>query len=295
MNLIRQAADIATRLLWYTRMLEVARRLLASRGRFVLVFHGVAGRRYKDIPHAVQPWHTAAEFQQTLRWLATRFSFLTPEEFFRGDQSGVLLTFDDGLANNVTHALPVLEEFEAPAVFFVSTQHVIAPRNWLPQKRRQARRHWAREENVPEEIAVEFFDGMSVDQLVDCGIHPLITIGAHTVSHPLLTQCDDQQLTYELIETRKFLRAVTGQPVATMAYPTGDYDRRVATAVRDAGYQAAFAVDSRRVGMPLFEIERLGLYEAHPAYLAAKLSGLYRRPIREPLLPEQHKIGHGSG
>ena len=37
--------------------------------------------------------------------------------------SPLLLTFDDGYYNNI-RALPVLEEFNVPAVFFVSTEHV---------------------------------------------------------------------------------------------------------------------------------------------------------------------------
>ena len=35
----------------------------------------------------------------------------------------VLIPFDDGYYNNV-RALPVLEEFDVPAVFFISTDHV---------------------------------------------------------------------------------------------------------------------------------------------------------------------------
>ena len=36
----------------------------------------------------------------------------------------VVLTFDDGFANNATVARPVLEELQMSAVFFVSTRHL---------------------------------------------------------------------------------------------------------------------------------------------------------------------------
>ena len=36
----------------------------------------------------------------------------------------LVLTFDDGYRNNLTHALPVLRRYDAPATFFVATSHV---------------------------------------------------------------------------------------------------------------------------------------------------------------------------
>ena len=43
-------------------------------------------------------------------WLARRFRILTPQEYLEGRTAGLLLTFDDGFANNWSNALPVLEE-----------------------------------------------------------------------------------------------------------------------------------------------------------------------------------------
>jgi len=261
----------------------LARTILAANGRFALVFHGIAGHRHPAIPLYVQPHLTMAELRLVLCWLRDHFAFLTPEEFLGSGKSGVLLTFDDGLANNYTHALSVLAEFSAPAILFISTQHVVCPRDWLPATRALAHRRWRKEEDVPEEVASEFFDGMSQEQLAACARHPLITIGSHTVSHPFLTRCNRTQLEFELISSRQFLQDLTGQAVELFAYPTGDYDQNVAEAVRSAGYQAAFAVDTRNLGLPAFEIPRISIYFANRAYLSLKLSGLHRRAIRGQL------------
>src|ERR1700676_2523070 len=54
------------------------------------------------------------------------YRFVSPMEIAQGlvpEGKYVLLTFDDGYYNNV-RALPVLEEFDVPAVFFISTGHV---------------------------------------------------------------------------------------------------------------------------------------------------------------------------
>ncbi len=257
-----------------------ARKVLVGDGRFVLMFHGVSKVRRPEIPADLQPYLEIEDLRRVLAWIRKRFVFLTPEDFLGTKKPGVLLTFDDGMANNYTNALPVLAEFEAPAIFFVSTRHVQGPRDWLPHIVDMAGRNWTDDEAVPEEIAVDLYDGMSQEQLSACARNPLLTIGSHAISHPFLTRCGAGQLLFELEESKRFLEEATGRPVALFAYPTGDYDQRVAEAVRAAGYIAAFAVDSCKVGLPAFEIPRIGIYSADPAYLSLKLSGLHRRPIK---------------
>jgi peptidoglycan/xylan/chitin deacetylase (PgdA/CDA1 family) len=266
-------------LLWGSGVASLARRLLTRRRRFVLVFHGVGRVRYRQVPAELQPSLTSAELRSVLAWVGERFSFLTATELLESDRPGVLLTFDDGLANNYTNVLPVLTELEAPAVFFVTTQHVIRPDDWLPATRRQLAEFWNPAQQIPREIAADLFDGMSREQLANAGRHPLVEIGSHSVSHPWLTRCAATELEFELQDSRKLLQQVSGQPVDLFAYPTGDYDRRVAEAVRAAGYRAAFAVDSQGVGLPAFEIPRIGIYAPGRPYLGAKLSGLHRRPL----------------
>ncbi len=271
--------SLAARGLWMSGLATVARRILTSGGSFVLTFHGVAGRRYFDLPRSVQPAFDGAGFDATLSWIADRFAFLTPQDLLERERPGVLLTFDDGFANQAATALPVLERWRAPAVLFVSTQHVEAPRDWLPATRDQVRSYWPRPDDVPEAIARDLFDGMSRQQLRFCAEHPLVTIGSHTVHHPFLTRCDDAELTTELERSKVLLEEWSSSCVDLFAYPTGDYDRRIALAVRAAGYRAAFAENPAGIGLPRYEIPRVDLYDSDPAYLAAKLSGLHRRPL----------------
>jgi len=259
---------------------RLARSIIVRDGRFVLMFHGIQRRTWPGVNPFSQCGLTQDELQLVLEWLMGRFAVLEPGEFFGSDAPGVLLTFDDGLANNAANAIPVLEAFEAPAVFFVTTQHVEDPGNWLPFTRIKAQATWAMPDGVPCDVAADLFDGMSVDQLRDCVGHPLITIGAHSVSHAFLSRCTDSELHDEVVGSRKYLENVTGASVDLFAYPTGDYDHRVVKAVEEAGYRFSFAVDSKGVGKREFEIPRIGLYGADAAYLDLKLSGLHRRPIQ---------------
>lgn len=264
---------VATALLARSGVARLARAVLVRRGRYVLTLHGVARRRYAGIPLETQPSFCREELRQLLGWLGGRFRFLRPEELFAGEGPGVLLTFDDGFANHAEVALPLLREHGAPAVFFVTTQHIENPRDWLPATRRTA----AAEPGT--EIAHDLYDGMSRAQLREMAEDPLVTLGSHTLHHPFLTRLGDAELRRELTGSKTYLEEASGVAVDLLAYPTGDYDRRVAEAVRAAGYKAAFAEDPRGAGVPGYEIPRVGLYSAEAGYLSVKLSGLYRRPV----------------
>jgi peptidoglycan/xylan/chitin deacetylase (PgdA/CDA1 family) len=90
-----------------------------------------------------------------------------------------------------------------------------------------------------------------------------IEIGAHTRTHPDLTTLGEEQLADEVSACRDAL-AAAGVPLARgFAYPYGAWDPRVAGAVADAGYRAAFTLEPRAVredadphGLPRLEVRR---------------------------------------
>ncbi len=64
-------------------------------------------------------------------------------------------------------------------------------------------------------------------------------IGSHTINHALLTQLDDDEVCFEVIESRKELELKLGDVVESFCYPNGDNDQRIQKIVSDAGYQNA--------------------------------------------------------
>jgi peptidoglycan/xylan/chitin deacetylase (PgdA/CDA1 family) len=130
---------------------------------------------------------------------------------------------------------------------------------------------------------------MSREQVKACADHPLITIGGHTTSHPYLTTCKGKQLEWELSGSKQTLEEITGQRIDLFAYPTGDYNAEVLSGVKKTGYRAAFVEFSHRIGDPLFEIPRVGVYDPDPAYLSVKLSGLHT-PALDPFSDDKVHI-----
>ncbi|UDL95417.1 polysaccharide deacetylase family protein [Lichenihabitans sp. PAMC28606] len=52
--------------------------------------------------------------------------------------------------------------------------------------------------------------------------HPLITIGSHTVTHPMLAKHAEAKVLGELLQAKQMLEKHTGRPVRHVAYPVGD-------------------------------------------------------------------------
>jgi peptidoglycan/xylan/chitin deacetylase (PgdA/CDA1 family) len=276
--------SVASRLLWASGLSAVARMVLVSSGRFALEFHGVPARRDPRLGLQDRPVLVAADLERILGWLAKRFRFLSPDEFLSAGRTGVLLTFDDGFANNHDVVLPLLRQFGAPAVFFVATGHLGIPGRWLGFIEERAARAWGRLDAVPRDIGADLYDGLTEEQLRACAADSLVTLGAHSVSHPRLTALDEETAQSEIEQSKRVLEDISGKPISLFAYPFGDANDRVALIVKEAGYRAAFLEDPRPIGIRYLAIPRVGIHRTERWYLAAKLSGLHDRPLTEGLL-----------
>lgn len=93
-------------------------------------------------------------------------------------------------------------------------------------------------------LAAEFC--LSWDELQDLAREPDVTIGAHTLSHPVLTKLHTTAAVREIAESKALLERQLGRPVRHFAYPFGDRisaGEREFRLVRDSGF--ATAVTSR--------------------------------------------------
>ena len=116
-------------------------------------------------------------------------------------------------------------------------------------------------------------------QLISGGM----TIGAHTLSHPMLSQASSELARSEICESRTRLEAALQQPVWAFAYPFGDPQSvtpQVLAMAERAGYKAAFVNFGGGLGVPLppYALPRVHVTaEMGLGELDAQIAGFYVR------------------
>jgi peptidoglycan/xylan/chitin deacetylase (PgdA/CDA1 family) len=77
-------------------------------------------------------------------------------------------------------------------------------------------------------------------ELQELDAHPLITIGAHTVTHPLLTAVSIAEAYGQIRHSKERLETELGHPVFWFSYPYGGHSLTVRAVARMAGFALAF-------------------------------------------------------
>lgn len=210
---------------------------------------------------------TADKFEKTIRWLRekgyTPVSTKQIEAAILGEGElpplPLHISLDDAWRSNLTEVVPVASALDVPITIFVPTEPIQTGHYWwtiaeraaqdngrtvnklklLPDAERRA--HLAR----IAESAKGPRDAMTLDELKAIAKFSNVTIGSHTVTHPILTRCTDEDVVREATESKATLEAWLGREITAFAYPNGSFGRREVEAVRKAGYKLAFTVHQR--------------------------------------------------
>lgn len=158
---------------------------------------------------------------------------------------------------------------------------IIRQIKWLPRAEREAR-----VQAVADQIGAPLpKDLMMTDQQVRELASAGMTIGGHTLSHPILAQEDEQTAATEIAEGRERLQAITGDSINLFAYPNGkpgqDYTARDVALVRHAGFKAAVSTSMGASDreQDRFQLPRFTPWSRHPAKFLAQLVRNTRHPV----------------
>ncbi|AQS69533.1 polysaccharide deacetylase [Streptomyces pactum] len=177
-----------------------------------------------------------------------------------GGHGLVGLTFDDGYADFVTDALPLLRRWNCGATLFVLPGRLGGDNAWDPLGPRKP-----------------LLSADGVRQAAAQGVE----IGSHGLTHVDLTRVDDATLKAETVESRALLEELTGARVEGFCYPYGTVDARAVEAVREAGYAYACAIDPGPLTGP-HTLPRVHVGQNDTTwrlYLKHRLHRLRRRPV----------------
>ena len=110
-----------------------------------------------------------------------------------------------------------------------------------------------------------------------------MTIGAHTVSHPILSRIAEHEARAEMAESKERLEAMTGCKVALFAYPNGkpgtDYNGTHVRLAREVGFEAACSTrwGAATKGCDIFQIPRFTPWDRAGWRYALRLARNMRR------------------
>jgi peptidoglycan/xylan/chitin deacetylase (PgdA/CDA1 family) len=94
----------------------------------------------------------------------------------------------------------------------------------------------------PTEAQREAFDIMNWNDLRSLDPE-LITVGSHTLSHPILTKLSGEEIETEIVESRRCLEQRLERKIDFFCYPNGAYDRRAYQLVQKT-YRAAVTTET---------------------------------------------------
>jgi len=172
-------------------------------------------------------------------------------------KGAALLTVDDGWKTNKSNIVEVANAHNIPVAIFITTEPVFAGNGYWWSYVKLANKSGylsITAEDVKKmdnksrldllaKLKDKFCVGreaMTVDEIQEADSTGLVHIGSHTLSHPILSKCTDEEVFSEIHNSKKKLEAMLNHPIYSFAYPNGDHSEREVAMVEHAGYQLAF-------------------------------------------------------
>jgi len=211
---------------WRAVRASMSRRrwLQTTRGLPVLMYHAFTDNGERD--RFVMP---AASFERQMRLLSLlRYRVVSLEQVAATLRNGeplprraVAITIDDGYADNLRLAQPVLRRHGFPATLFAVSDRLGARNDW--------------DENEGPTRGRPLLELEEIERMRTEGTE----VGAHTRTHRSLAGAPAAEVDDEVDGSRRKLEAVLGSPVTTFAYPYGEIDEGAVKAVAAAGFDGA--------------------------------------------------------
>ncbi len=203
----------------------------------------------------------------------------------------LVITFDDGYADNAEVAAPILKAAGLTATFFLASGFVGTQRRFA----------W----DVPLSFVPAIMSWAQARELVQAGF----SVGSHTRNHVRVSQCSTGELSAELVYSRMEIEDRVGQPVLDFAYPFGAASDCLAeqrATIAAAGYRSCLSCHGGAVfaGDDAYWLERIAIsprYHATPgAWERQRLltirrsvdarEGVQPRTAASPSAPDKAKV-----
>lgn len=220
--------------------------------------------------HRINPWHKKdaltvspdrfemqIEYLLKKKWKFESLSFLIAQRKFCFS-----ITFDDGFADNLWFALPILKKFNISGVIFLTVGYI------------ETERIFPRYNSYEKD---RFLKWSEVKVLIKEGIE----IGSHSITHSHLTQIPLKEAKKEIENSKKIIEDKTGKEVKYFCYPYGDFNKKIMQLVEESGYELAVVTPSKKIKNTKLSMIRTGIY-GHNNLLSYRIK-IWRNYLKEKL------------
>lgn len=250
-------------------------------------------------------------FRRCIQWLKKNgYFFISVDQLIQYVQNqqefpkgAVWLSIDDGWKDNIQNIIPVINEYKIPITFFIATDPVenqgIFWWTFFEKCKDKLPNYFKSNsldlKNIKEKDRKKIIQDlkkrckkkvirevMEIEEVKSLAQNPLITIGSHSVHHALTVNCTDNELEFEIKESKEKLREWSNKEVKYFSYPNGRFDGRERKILKESGYKFA-ATDKKRFitkNDDLYLIPRIGIKDEISFYEAiCKIVGIWRTNI----------------
>jgi len=259
----------------------------------VLMFHGLYRNKAEALADEVDPYQpfTDSDLRKVIEhFQCSGYHFVSPDKLSLGMRNApkrVMLTFDDGYANNL-RALPIMRQYNVPATFFITGGNVMSgeafwwdvlhremTRRGIGRAGAVAERQRQRLKAMPTYAIKKTLQAMfGKDVLSPAGdtdrpmtpaevrvlaAEPLATIGNHSMDHDLLTRIPPEKAEHQIAECQALLTEWTGKQPRVIAYPNGNCDPRIVGFCEALGLRTGLSASPGKSRLPLDTSMRMQL------------------------------------
>lgn len=261
-----------------------------------LLFSGASERAMKKFHHSGDVlslyFHNPSKvlFEQTLKWLIKqRVNFISTEQllgYFTTQSeipmSSVVLTVDDGWRDNKENLIAIANQYKVPVTIFITTEPVLKQKPYWWTFNQQINedgigfmktsklKTWTNIERITYLNGYGYSNAFSNEAMDENDVREAdrskyVFIESHTVSHPILTKCSDEEAEDEIRISKKQLEEILGRKIKGFAYPNGSYGEREVALLKKHGYQYGYTTKSGYITLEanrcLYSLPRIEVME----------------------------------
>lgn len=235
----------------------------------ILMYHLVTD---DPVPTRHRIFITQSNFEKQLaafkHWGYESLTFQDLDDFMEGrkpwqqfPKKPLMLTFDDGYQNNLTHALPLLKKYNYKAIIYLLANHNIQSNTW----------------DVGEVPNMPLLNAQERQQLQGSGF---FEVASHGLEHRRLPEMSFEDAHRQLVASKEFLEQEFKKPILSYAFTYGSRRDDLANLAFRSGYKFVLNTDQGgfHLSTPLTSIFRIPIFPEDGGFkLWRKLQPWYRR------------------